>query len=97
MVIYRYTVVLEKDPEEKAYTVTVPALPGCVTEGDTVEASLAMARDAISGHLESLIELGQPPSADVENVHLEVSDSEEILVYKVEIRLEQTFVKASKG
>jgi predicted RNase H-like HicB family nuclease len=28
---------------EGGYTVTVPALPGCITEGDTVEEALAHA------------------------------------------------------
>jgi len=49
---YRYTVILEKDSEEGGYTVSVPALPGCVTEGDTIEEALAMAKEAIIGHLE---------------------------------------------
>ena len=37
MAMYRYTIVLEPDEEEGGYTVTVPALPGCITQGDTVE------------------------------------------------------------
>ena len=45
--IHRYTVVLERDPEEGGYTVTVPALPGCITEADTVGESLDMAKEAI--------------------------------------------------
>ena len=46
--------------EEGGYTVTVPALPGCITEGDTYEEALEMAREAISLYLESLIEDGEP-------------------------------------
>ena len=57
--LYCYTVILDRDPEEGGYTVTVPALPGCVTEGDTVEESLAMAREAIAGYLESLAMVGK--------------------------------------
>ena len=49
-----YTVVLTPDPEDGGFTVTVPALPGCVTEGDTVEKALAMAGDAIALYVESL-------------------------------------------
>jgi antitoxin HicB len=48
-----YTVVFEP-AEEGGYTVTVPALPGCITEGDTLEAARAMAEEAILGYLESL-------------------------------------------
>ena len=34
--------------------VTVPALPGCITQGDTVEETLAMAKEAIELYLEEL-------------------------------------------
>ena len=50
----RYTVLLTPDPDEGGYTVTVPALPGCITEGDTLEEALANAREAIKCHLEGL-------------------------------------------
>ncbi|MBI1817872.1 MAG: type II toxin-antitoxin system HicB family antitoxin [Deltaproteobacteria bacterium] len=33
------------------YTVTVPALPGCITEGDTLDEARAMVRDAIECYL----------------------------------------------
>ena len=36
------------DPEEGGYTVEVPALPGCITEGDTLEETVANAREAIA-------------------------------------------------
>ncbi len=36
---YKYTVDLERN-EDGGYTVTVPALPGCITEGDTIDPSL---------------------------------------------------------
>ena len=48
----KYTAVLFPDAEG-GYTVVVPALPGCVTEGDTVEEALAMAKEAIELYLES--------------------------------------------
>jgi antitoxin HicB len=51
---YRYTIILHPDPEEGGYTVTVPALPGCVTQGETLEEAIAMAKDAIRLYVESL-------------------------------------------
>ena len=48
MAHYRYTVLLQSDGTTDGYTVTVPALPGLVTEGQTVDDALAMARDAIA-------------------------------------------------
>ncbi len=57
---YRYTIILQPDPEEGGYTVTVPALPGVVTQGESVEEAIAMAKDAIHLHIESLIADGEP-------------------------------------
>jgi antitoxin HicB len=50
----RFTILLDPDTEEGGYTVTVPALPGCITEGDSYEEAIAMAREAIRVHLRGL-------------------------------------------
>ncbi|GIV09012.1 MAG: hypothetical protein KatS3mg019_1103 [Fimbriimonadales bacterium] len=42
--------------EEGGYTVYVPALPGCLSEGDTLEQALQNIRDAIELYLEPLQE-----------------------------------------
>lgn len=47
----RYTVLLTPDFEGGGYTVTVPALPGCVTDGQTVEEAMERAREAIGLYL----------------------------------------------
>jgi predicted RNase H-like HicB family nuclease len=56
----RYTVLLTPDPETGTYTVTVPALPGVVTQGSTIEEAMVMAEDAIRCHLEGLLKDGEP-------------------------------------
>lgn len=55
----KYTVVLEPQ-NEGGYTVTVPALPGCISEGDTFDEAIENIRDAITGYIESLKKHGQP-------------------------------------
>jgi antitoxin HicB len=50
---YQYAIVLERN-EEGGYTVTVPALKGCITEGDTLTEAIANAQEAIACYLESL-------------------------------------------
>ena len=55
---YRYTAVFEP-AVEGGYIVSVPALPGLVTEGDTIEEARAMVKDAIRGYLESLVKHGE--------------------------------------
>jgi len=46
-----FKVVLEPS-DEGGYTVYVPALPGCVSEGDTIEEALQNIREAIELYLE---------------------------------------------
>jgi antitoxin HicB len=60
---FTYTVLFEP-AEEGGYVVTCPALPGLVTEGDTLEEARAMAADAIRGYLESLVKDGDPIPPD---------------------------------
>ncbi|MHB8844374.1 MAG: MerR family transcriptional regulator [Nitrospirota bacterium] len=47
-----YDVVLHPDIEDGGYWVECPSLPGCDSQGDTVEEALEMIKDAIKGHLE---------------------------------------------
>jgi predicted RNase H-like HicB family nuclease len=59
----RYTILLDPDEldpdeEEGGYTVTVPALPGVVTQGATIEECQARAREAIALHIEGLLARG---------------------------------------
>ncbi|MFM7579575.1 MAG: type II toxin-antitoxin system HicB family antitoxin [Microcystaceae cyanobacterium] len=45
-------VILEPS-EEGGYTVTVPALPGCISEGDSLDETIANIQEAIELYLES--------------------------------------------
>ncbi len=48
-------------PEETGgYWTEVPALPGCGSQGETVEEAIEMTKDAIEGILESLRAHGKP-------------------------------------
>lgn len=67
----RYTLLLVPDQEEGGYTVTVPALPGCITEGDSLEEAMANAKDAIRLYLEDLIANGEPAPLEGEPPRLE--------------------------
>lgn len=48
----KYEVILYPDIEEGGFWVDCPALPGCSSQGDTIEEALEMIKDAISGYLE---------------------------------------------
>lgn len=58
---YRIRLIKE---EEGGYTVITPALPGCVTFGETIEEAIAMAKEAIEGYVETLKDLGKEVPTD---------------------------------
>jgi antitoxin HicB len=61
---YRYTVLFEP-AEEGGFVATCPALPGLVTEGDTLDEAREMAKDGIRAYLGSLHKDGLPIPADI--------------------------------
>ena len=56
--MYTYKIYLHKEPEG-GFTVTVPALPGCITYGDDVDEAIAMAKEAIELYVEELRDRGE--------------------------------------
>jgi antitoxin HicB len=64
---YHYNIVLRPDPEG-GFTAIVPALPGCVTYGRTLPEARKMAKDAISGYIESLRKHKEPVPTDDETL-----------------------------
>ncbi len=53
----RYTVLLEPE-EDGGFVISVPALPGCISQGDTREEALANIREAIALYVEDCREAG---------------------------------------
>ncbi|MHC4716712.1 MAG: MerR family transcriptional regulator [Planctomycetota bacterium] len=54
---YTYQVEVEPDPDDGGYVATVAGLPGCITDGDTLEETVKNAEDAIEAWLEAHDEL----------------------------------------
>jgi len=50
--------------DEGGFSVSVPALPGCFTQGETIDEAIEMAKEAISLYVESLEEDGEPVPDD---------------------------------
>ncbi|TAK31371.1 MAG: type II toxin-antitoxin system HicB family antitoxin [Chloroflexota bacterium] len=70
----RYTIILEADAEEGGYTVIIHALPGCVTQGETVDDCIERAKEAIAGYIESLEAHGEPVPEEKEPLRAIVVD-----------------------
>ena len=52
--------IMPGEPDEGGYWVEVPALRGCYTQGETVEEALCNVKEAIEGHILSLMDEGIP-------------------------------------
>ncbi len=51
--VYEFDVVILED-ESEGYVALVPALPGCHTQGDTIDEALRNVKEAIELYLETL-------------------------------------------
>ncbi len=55
-----YSMVIQWDPVDQIYVVSVPELPGCMTHGKTYEEAVQQGQDAIESWLQVAEELGRP-------------------------------------
>lgn len=65
--ILKYTAIFEP-AEEGGYIVSVPALPGCATQGETFEDAIYMIKDAIQLYLSVLKEDGEEIPQEKEDI-----------------------------
>lgn len=65
-----YPALFHFNGNDGSYTITYPDLPGCVSEGKSLENALYMAQDALRQWLECTIEVGQeiPAASRVEDI-----------------------------
>ena len=72
-----YPIAIRPGDEQHAWGVDVPDIPGCFSAGEDLDDAMAMAREAIEGHLEILAEdcsripVATPVSAHVSNAEYE--------------------------
>jgi len=63
--VQKYAVIIHEDPEG-GFWGEVPALPGCYSQGETVDELKQNIREAIAGVLEVLREQGQEPDSRIQ-------------------------------
>jgi predicted RNase H-like HicB family nuclease len=68
----KFTVVLQRE-NDGGYVVSVPALPGCVSQGDTREEALKNIEEAIELYLEDVKAAGEPIPAEDGREYVEVT------------------------
>lgn len=62
MRFYSFQIVIEKEPEDDGYFAYSPTVPGCFSNGKTIEEARRNMREAIKLHMASLRAHGQPIS-----------------------------------
>jgi predicted RNase H-like HicB family nuclease len=67
----RYTVVLERE-SDGGFVVSVPALPGCVSQGDTRADALSNIREAIELYVEDCRAAGDPIPTEAGKEFIEI-------------------------
>jgi len=72
--LYQYTAFFEAN-ESGGYTLTVPSLPGLVTEGKDLDDARDMAKDAIRCYIEGLKKAKEPIPIERETAQMKVSVS----------------------
>jgi predicted RNase H-like HicB family nuclease len=68
----RYTVILQKE-DDGGYVVTVPILPGCVSQGDTRAEALRNIEEAIELYVEDMRAAGESVPVEDERTFVEVN------------------------
>jgi antitoxin HicB len=70
--VHEYTAFFEAN-EHGGYTVTVPSLPGLVTEGKDLEHARSMAKDAIRCYIQGLKKAKEPIPVERETAQVKIS------------------------
>jgi len=71
MRFYSFEIVIEKEPEDAGYLAYSPTLPGCFSNGLTIEEAKRNIREAVQQHLASLQAHGQAIAQQERLVHVE--------------------------
>ena len=71
MKYYTFEIIIEKESDDEGYLAYSPTLPGCFSNGKTIEEARKNIREAIQLHIESLRSHGQPIPQNEKIVHVE--------------------------
>ena len=67
----RFTTVIHEDPEG-GFWAEVPVLPGCYSQGETIDELMDNVREAITGVLEVMKEQGKRPESNIQILDIAV-------------------------
>jgi len=71
MRFFNFEVVIEKEEDDEGYFAWSPSLPGCVSNGPTIEETKRRMREAVMSHVTALLDHGEPVPQNERLVHVE--------------------------
>ncbi len=71
MKFFTFEIIVEKEPEDEGYLAYSPTVPGCFSNGKTIEEAKRNIREAIQQHITSLLAHGQVVPQNEKLVHIE--------------------------
>jgi predicted RNase H-like HicB family nuclease len=71
MKFYNFEIVIEKEAEDQGYSAFSPTLPGCFSNGASIEEAKRNIREAIEQHVRMLLDRGLPVPQNEKLVHVE--------------------------
>ncbi len=71
MRFYSFQIVIEKEPDDPGYFAYSPTVPGCFSNGATIEEAKRNIREAIEQHLEAILAHDQVVPQHSSLVHIE--------------------------
>jgi predicted RNase H-like HicB family nuclease len=71
MKFYSFQIVIEKEPEDQGYFAYTPNVPGCFSNGKTIEETKRNIREAVEQHLAFMLAHAQPIPQNDRVVHVE--------------------------
>ncbi|MBZ0270763.1 type II toxin-antitoxin system HicB family antitoxin [bacterium] len=66
-----FQIAIEKEPDDEGYFAYSPTLPGCFSNGKTIEEAKRNIREAIRQHVASMVEHGDVIPDEERLVHVE--------------------------
>lgn len=86
MAEYVYPALFHLNEDDGSYTITYPDLPGCISEGKSLENALYMAQDALRVWLGYLLDQGEALPEATPSPAIEVDPGEFVNLVRAEVR-----------
>ena len=88
-----YVALIHKDPSSD-FSVSFPDFPGCITAGKTIDDARVMAEEALTFHIEGMIEDGEtiPAPSSLDEI-MKIRENKEAIAFLVDAKIAERAVR----